>query len=101
LDDRIETHLCNDGDLGLQAWKGKADLVAAIHVVHEVPDASAFLEQAHELLKPSSRLLILEPKGHVDVEEFQATLEHARQVGFEELEAPAIRSELTALLEKR
>ncbi len=100
LADRIETHICNDGDLGLQAWAEKVNLVAAIHVIHEVPNQSAFLNQVQNLLKPSSRLLVLEPKGHVDAEAFQATLENARRIGFKELVAPALRGELTALLEK-
>ncbi len=100
LANRIEAHICNDGDLGLQAWAEKVDLVAVIHVIHEVPDQSAFLSQVHNLLKPSSRLLVLEPKGHVDAEAFKATLEHARRIGFKELETPALKGELTALLEK-
>jgi ubiquinone/menaquinone biosynthesis C-methylase UbiE len=101
LADRIDTHLCNDGDLGLQTWEGKVDLVAAIHVIHEVPDQSAFLDQVYKLLKPSSRLLVLEPKGHVDAKAFEATLDQAKRIGFEELEPPTLKGERTALLEKR
>lgn len=100
LSERIEAHLCNDGDLGLKTWEKKVDLVAAIHVIHEVPDQSVFLSQVYNLLKPSSRLLVLEPKGHVDAEAFQATLDQARRIGFEDLEAPRLKGELTALLEK-
>jgi ubiquinone/menaquinone biosynthesis C-methylase UbiE len=100
LADRIETRICNGSDLGLQDWEGKVDLVAAIHVIHEVPNVSAFLRQAYELLKPSSRLLILEPRGHVDAEAFQDTLVQARRIGFRDLESPKLRGEHTATLEK-
>jgi ubiquinone/menaquinone biosynthesis C-methylase UbiE len=100
LADRIESRICRDSDLGLQDWEGKVDLVVAIHVVHEVPDERAFLKQAYDLLKPASRLLVVEPKGHVDAQAFQTTLVHARQAGFKVLEPPKLRKELTALLEK-
>jgi ubiquinone/menaquinone biosynthesis C-methylase UbiE len=101
LDDRIEAHVCTDNGLGLQPWGGKIDLVTAIHVIHEVPDAPAFLSQLHAVLKPAGRLLVLEPRGHVNAEAFQVTLARARQVGFTHLEAPRLRGEHTALLEKR
>jgi ubiquinone/menaquinone biosynthesis C-methylase UbiE len=101
LAERIESRICDDGDLGLQDWRGRVDLVAAIHVIHEVPDARAFLRQVFKVLKPSSRLLVLEPRGHVSREAFQTTLAHARERGFRELEAPQFRGERTALLEKR
>jgi cyclopropane fatty-acyl-phospholipid synthase-like methyltransferase len=100
LAERIESRICRDSDLGVRDWEGRVDLVAAIHVVHEVPDARAFLTQAHQLLKPSSRLLIVEPGGHVDEQAFQETLAFARQTGFKELEPPTLRARLTALWEK-
>jgi 2-polyprenyl-3-methyl-5-hydroxy-6-metoxy-1,4-benzoquinol methylase len=101
LDDRIEAHVCLDNDLGLQQWRGAADLVTAIHVIHEAPDASAFLRQVQAVLKPPGRLLILEPRGHVTSEAFQLTLERARQAGFSDLEPPRLRGERTALLERK
>ena len=74
---------------------------------HEIFDvgaghyARAFVGQVHEVLKPSSRLLVLEPRGHVSREAFEMTLAHARETGFRELEPPQFRGERTALLEKR
>ena len=101
LDDRVEARVCPDSDLGLQQWEGETDLVTAIHVIHEVPDAEAFFTQAHAVLKPEGRLLVLEPKGHVTSEAFQLTLERARRAGFGDLEAPRLRGERTALMKKK
>ena len=98
--DRIEAVVCTENDLGLESHRETIDLAAAIHVVHEVPDASRFLTQIHNALKRSARLLILEPKGHVTLQEFNKTLDQARQAGFIELEPQTIRKEHAALLEK-
>jgi ubiquinone/menaquinone biosynthesis C-methylase UbiE len=100
LDDRIEAHVCTDDDLGLKQWGGKIDLVTAIHVIHEVPNAPVFFSQAYAVLKPAGRLLVLEPRGHVKAEAFQVTLARALQAGFTELEPPRLRGERTALLER-
>jgi ubiquinone/menaquinone biosynthesis C-methylase UbiE len=101
LADRVEALVCSAGNLGLERWCGTIDLVTAIHVIHEVPDAPAFLSQVHEVLRPSARLLVLEPKGHVTTQAFHLTLARAREAGFKELEPPKLRREHTALLEKR
>jgi ubiquinone/menaquinone biosynthesis C-methylase UbiE len=100
LADRIEARLCKGNDLELQSWEGKADLITAIHVIHEVPNPPAFLEQVHSVLKPTARMLIHEPAGHVTREAFGETLALARRIGFKELESPRFRGEHTALLEK-
>jgi 2-polyprenyl-3-methyl-5-hydroxy-6-metoxy-1,4-benzoquinol methylase len=88
LDERIEASVCTESDLGVDHWQGKLDLVTAIHVIHEVPDAREFLAECHALLKPGGRLLAVEPKGHVSGEDFRLTVETARQVGFADLPRP-------------
>ena len=100
LADRVEALVCTAGDMGLERWRGKVDLVTAFYVIHEVPDGEAFLAQVHDLLRPSGRLLVLEPKGHVSAEEFTEMLARARKVGFTELEPPGPRRGHAALLEK-
>lgn len=99
LSDRIEASICKANDLGISEWRGRVDLVAAIHVIHEVPDQSAFLTQLHGLLRSGGRLLILEPKGHVTDEEFSGTLERAREAGFIELPPTRLRRDHAALME--
>lgn len=100
LADRIETRVCTANNLGIGMWRETVDLVTAIHVIHEVPDAPAFFSQTHDVLRPAGRMLILEPRGHVKAEAFDQTLKLARETGFTELEPPSLRREHTALLEK-
>jgi ubiquinone/menaquinone biosynthesis C-methylase UbiE len=80
--DRIDSRLVKNGDMGLSDLAGQVDFAAAIHVVHEVPDASAFLKDIFATLKPGGRLLIIEPKGHVKPEAFAETLDIAKRAGF-------------------
>jgi SAM-dependent methyltransferase len=98
--DRIEASVCASGDLGLSRWSGRIDLAVAIHTVHEVGDARGFLEQVAAALRPGGTLLLLEPRGHVAREAFEATLNTAESVGFVERARPAARRKLAAVLVK-
>ncbi len=98
--DRIETVVCQPGDLGVAAWTGKLDLALAIHVVHEVPDAVDFLRQIGAALRPGGSLVILEPSGHVTEAQFEATLAAARAAGFTIAASSPIAGRLSVLLDK-
>lgn len=98
LADRIEARLATSSDLGLSDLAGVADLVVAIHVIHEVPDAAGFLGQLRGVLREGGRLLIVEPPGHVSAAEFAATCALACTNGFRALEPPQFGAEHVALL---
>lgn len=97
LADRVETRLATETDLGLADLAGRADLIVAIHVVHEIPDAAAFLAQVRASLKEGGRLLVVEPRGHVTAEEFATTIAAARQASFYEQQPPLFGSDRAAL----
>jgi len=82
LSGRIDARLVKDGGMGLSDLSGQVDFAAAIHVVHEVPDAAAFLGEIFAALKPGGKLLVIEPKGHVKPEAFEKTLQTAGAAGF-------------------
>jgi 2-polyprenyl-3-methyl-5-hydroxy-6-metoxy-1,4-benzoquinol methylase len=98
--DRLETTVCEKNSLGLDKWQGQVDLVCAMHVVHEMPDPAAFLEQVFDVLKPGGKLLVMEPKSHVSVEDFQAMCLQAEQAGFTKSDYPSLKKRLGALFEK-
>jgi ubiquinone/menaquinone biosynthesis C-methylase UbiE len=79
--DRIELRLTDGSTLGLGDLAGKVDLVAALHVVHEVPDRAAFFAEVRETLKPEGKLLIVEPRGHVSQQQFAKTVTAAERAG--------------------
>ena len=98
--DRLETSVCEKDSLGLDKWRDQVDLVCAMHVVHEMPDTAAFLEQVFDVLKPGGKLLVMEPKGHVSVEAFQAMSRQAEQIGLKKSDYPPLKKRLGALFEK-
>jgi len=98
---RIETSVCMPGDLGLSHWNGRIDLAVAIHTVHEVEDEGAFLGQIARALRPGGSLLVIEPRGHVARDAFDATLSAGERVGLFERDRPAVRRKLAAVLVKR
>ncbi|MFQ6092826.1 MAG: class I SAM-dependent methyltransferase [bacterium] len=65
LSNRIETRICHQNSLDLADLKGEIDFALAFAVVHETPDASSFFSKVYETIKPTGRVLMAEPKGHV------------------------------------
>ena len=53
----------------------------AFYMVHEVPNAEAFLMEIVSLLKPKGKLLVVEPKLHVSATAFEKTTEVAEKAG--------------------
>lgn len=82
------------------------DFVAALHVVHELPDNRSFFLQMRGIMKPGAGLLMVEPAHHVSESAFQESVNTAESVGFHRtsvsiagrgrralLEAPVIKDE--------
>ena len=82
LDQIIESRQCTQEDLGLDDLAGRADLVLAVHVVHETSFPQRFLAPCRSILKPGGRLLLIEPNGHVTDAEFESTRKLAHEAGF-------------------
>lgn len=100
LDHIIEARLCTEDDLGLHDLAGRADLVLAVHVVHEVVHPERFLTTCRSILRPGGLLLLIEPRGHVSAREFEATADLAHQVGLVERQAAPEGRGWRKLLEK-
>jgi ubiquinone/menaquinone biosynthesis C-methylase UbiE len=98
LADRIEARLARADRLGVEDLAGTVDLALAIHVVHEVPDRHGFFAELRATLKPTGRLLLVEPRGHVSEMAFAATLAMADAVGLRRLVAPRFGLSRAALL---
>ena len=100
LSDRIETRLAPADSMKLQDLRGRIDFVLAFAVVHEFPSVERFFAESAEALKPGGRLLLAEPRGHVDAAHFAEELELARRAGLTLLERPEVRGSHTALFAK-
>jgi ubiquinone/menaquinone biosynthesis C-methylase UbiE len=88
LESRIVTHKSDPDRIGISE---KVDFALAFYMVHEVPDAEAFLKEIVSILKPKGKLLIVEPKMHVSATAFEKTIEVARQAGLSPISEPKIR----------
>lgn len=82
---RIESHRCEAGRIGLIV---KADFILAFYMVHETPDAGAFLEEVKTILKPGGKLLAVEPKFHVGKTKFQTMVSQGMDAGLKVVEYP-------------
>ncbi len=59
-----------------------AEFVAALHVVHELPDPIAFFRLMRRIMKLDAKLLVIEPKFHVNEDEFMKSIMVAQSAGF-------------------
>jgi SAM-dependent methyltransferase len=100
VSDRIETRVCSTSSLGIRELEGKVDFALAYAVVHEVPDAAAFLAEIGEVLVPGGRLLIAEPKGHVSGEALEETVAITQKAGLSVIDRPDIKRSRAVLVEK-
>jgi ubiquinone/menaquinone biosynthesis C-methylase UbiE len=82
LSERIEVRLASRESLGIEDLAHTVDFAAALHVVHEMPNPRGFFDQVRHSLKPGGRFLIVEPKGHVSVKEFNQMVAVAEHAGF-------------------
>ena len=98
---RIDIRLAQPDSMGLADLAATVDFVLAFAMVHEMPSASAFFQQAAQVLKPGGFLLLAEPAGHVKPDLFAEELSSAAQVGLSVTARPEIRHSLAALLQLR
>jgi ubiquinone/menaquinone biosynthesis C-methylase UbiE len=101
LSDRIETRVCSQKSLEINDIPGEIDFALAYAVVHEVPDSEAMFSQVHQAMKPGSKLLLGEPKGHVSEDDFSQTIATAQRCGFEVIDSPQIKRTRAVLLNKK
>ncbi len=97
LESRIHLHKCESDRIGLNET---VDFALAFYMVHEVPNAEAFLRDVHGLLKPGGQLLLVEPKFHVSAAGFRKTIDLAHTVGFDTAAEPQIVLSRSALLRR-
>ena len=67
-----------------------ADFALAFWMLHEVPAQAAFLTEVRACLKPSGRLLIVEPRIHVGSVAFERSVTIARDAGLLPVARPAV-----------
>ncbi len=99
--ERAEIRLVEPHAMGLAGLAGSVDFVLAFAVVHELPSAPDFFEQASACLKPGGTLLLAEPAGHISGAEFGQEITLAEMAGLELAGRPAIWRSRAALLRRR
>lgn len=100
LTERIEARPAREDALGVEDLAGRVDLVLALLVVHELPDAGRFFAEARRALAPGGKVLFAEPKGHVGPAAFEVSLRAAERAGLRRAPGPRLWRSLTALLER-
>jgi ubiquinone/menaquinone biosynthesis C-methylase UbiE len=96
---RIRLHQCVTDSLALDGER--ADFALAFWMVHEVPDAARFMGEARGVLSDGARLLLVEPRGHVDAEAFAHTVGLAAVAGLRPVSRPHVAFSRAVLLQRQ
>jgi len=95
VDGRIRLRLCDPERLCVDQ---PVDFALAFFMVHETPDPARFIDQVRAALKPGAQFLYVEPKWHVQREDFEQLLDHALNSGYRLVARPQISISHAALL---
>jgi len=87
LDTRVQTQLSTVMKIGINE---PIDLALAFWMVHEVSDRESFLTEIYEALKPQGKFLIVEPKIHVNKQNFFKTVLICQKIGFAAVQETSI-----------
>jgi predicted O-methyltransferase YrrM len=98
--DRITAILTDGNSLHIEKYEGQIDFALAFAVVHEVPEQRQMFDEVYHSMKDGSLLLISEPEARVAKEDFQNTVEIARERGFREEASLDIRRSRSVLLKR-
>ena len=96
--ERIRTHQCEPDSISLDE---SVDFALAFYSAHEVPDLRRLLAEIHGNLRSEGKFMVVEPIGHVTATDFQAMLNLAEEVGFQEQERLRVRLSRAVILAKR
>jgi len=100
LSDRIDARVTTAETMGISDFDARMDFTLAFAMVHEFPDAGHFFAEVAHASKQNARVLLSEPKGHVNEEKFAAELAAAARAGFTVAERLRIPRSVSALLVK-
>lgn len=97
--DRIDLRQVPEDRLGISDLAGRVDLVLAFYVVHELANPAGFFEEVRQALRPTGKILIVEPRSHGggDVS-FEEELELAARSGLVVVDRPAFKRNQVAML---
>ncbi len=96
--DRIDARVTSADTMALDDLAGQVDFTLAFAMVHEFPDPARFFVEAARASKVGARLLLAEPRGHVNEEKFGTELKDAAAAQFELTQRLSIRRSQAALL---
>jgi ubiquinone/menaquinone biosynthesis C-methylase UbiE len=100
LSGQIETRVCMPTSLLIEDLSNKIDFVLLFAMVHEVPDQKKLFAEVSRTLKPGSKVLFAEPKGHVKRHQFEESIHLAQSFDLIEKERIGINKSHSVILEK-
>jgi len=100
LDEQVEARLCSPNSLSVADLTGRVDVAVALHVIHEAPDPERMIGELARTLRPGGRLILSEPRGHVDRDLFLWEYGVCREAGLVASDWPRLSRQMVVVLTK-
>lgn len=97
----IDARLVSPDSMKLDDLEGRVDFTLSYAVVHEMPSALHFFEEASRVSRIGALLFLVEPAGHVSDDAFNEELQFAQRFGFAVQERPVISRCHAAVLKRK
>jgi ubiquinone/menaquinone biosynthesis C-methylase UbiE len=97
IEKRIVLHKCDKNIIGISK---RVDFVLLFYIVHELPDKDIFFAEIANVMRPTGRVLIVEPPFHVSKSAFEISLRKAEAAGLTRSQGPKIFLSKAAILQK-
>ena len=97
LEKSISFLKCEKDKIGLS---DEFDFILVFYMLHEVPNQQKFLKELFTHLKSNGKVLISEPRFHVNKKDFQKSVKLIEDIGFKIIEKPTIFLSRSILIQK-
>jgi ubiquinone/menaquinone biosynthesis C-methylase UbiE len=98
LRDRIEARLSTADSLCIPDLRGQIHFALLFAVIHEMVDPARVFSEVRDALRPKGRVLIAEPRMHVQEDAFRESISLAERCGLRQVGSAAISWARAALL---
>ena len=101
INETIDLIVAGEHTMNIAHLKGVIDFTLLAYVVHEIPDKKMLFSEIALSMKQGAKVLILEPKGHVNELDWNKSLTIALESGFDSKGTIASKRNWTSVLIKK
>ena len=85
--DRMTFHRSEPGRINIK--NTTVDFILAFYMMHETTNPTGFMKEMKEMLDPDGKILVVEPRYHIDQKEYEYMLSQGNEAGLKVIDKPS------------